>query len=235
MKTKLTKTRWFTVLIAVIMVLSVSCEGPEGPAGPAGAKGEAGVQGEKGEKGDKGDKGDKGAKGDKGDKGEMGNANVKYTKWLGFDTQSYWTKYRSDFVYFTDDNDHFKLSTQTIKDIAAGKYVSLCYIKNTTYSYIWPLPAFLASNNFTEFGTGSKMINYAIGPKDDGSDIILEINVSSTDGTDVKGASGNWRYQLVFIGVDGGLMAAPGKTQTLRQKLQGMSYEELCARYGIEQ
>lgn len=212
MKTKLKKTRWFTVLITVIMVLAVSCEGPEGSEGPAGPTG---------------------PKGDKGDIGAMGNANVKYTEWIDFNTQINWQQYRPDFALFKHNNDKFNFTTQTIKDIAAGKYVSLCYIKTTTRNYIWTLPAFLASNDFTEFGYGSKMVNYAIGVPSDGSYFQCEINITSTDGTEVTGAQGNWSYRLIFISVDGGQMKSQGNTKTLQQELEQLSYEEVCKRYNV--
>lgn len=217
MKTKVTKTRWFAVLLTAIMVLTLSCkgdEGPMGPMGPAGPKGEQGI---------------------KGDKGEIGNANVKYTDWVIFDAYANWTQYRSDFTYFKDDNSRFKFSTQTIKDIANGKYVSLCYVKNTNHNYIWTLPAFFANGDFTEFGNGRKMLNYAIGATSDGSYFQCEINLTSTDGTAVKGAQEKWYYQLVFIAVEGGVLKSTGAAETLQQELQKLSYQEVCQRYGIEQ
>lgn len=212
MKTKLKKTRWFTVLITVIMVLAVSCEGPEGPEGPAGPTG---------------------PKGDKGDIGAMGNANVKYTEWIDFNTQINWQQYRPDFALFKHNNDKFNFTTQTIKDIAAGKYVSLCYIKTTTRNYVWNLPAFFAVNDFTEFGNGRKMVNYATFAN--GTNFCCEINLTSTDGTEVTGAQGTWQYRLIFIGVEGLMLKSSDNTKNLQQELAQLSYEEVCKHYNIEQ
>lgn len=217
MKTKVTKTRWFAVLITLIMLLTVSCEGPEGPEGPAGPIGP---------------KGEQGIKGDKGDEGEMGNANVKYTEWIAFATQVNWAQRRPDFALFLHCNDIFQFSAQTIKDITDGKYVSLCYIKNTNHYYTWNLPAFLAVSDFTEFGPGRKMLNYATYA--DGTNFCCEINVTSTDGTAVTGAQGNWYYQLLFIRADGGVLKSTVSSDAFKEELQQLSYEEVCQRYGIE-
>lgn len=175
----------------------------------------------------------KGPKGDKGDKGDMGNANVKSTAWIAFDIPSAWIKLKPDFCYFKDVNYDWRFSAQTIKDIESGKYVSICYVKKQNGVARWTLPAFFAVGDFPEFGTGRKMMNYVLHPKADGSDITFELNVTSTDGTAVTGAT-YWYYRVVFISVDGGTMRSAVSAEALKEELQQLSYEEVCARYGIE-
>ena len=125
----------------------------------------------------------------------MGNANVKCTEWIAFATKANWAQYKLDFAFFKHDNTVFKFSAKTIKDMTDGKYVSLCYIKTTTRNYVWNLPAFFAVNDFTEFGNGRKMVNYATFAN--GTNFCCEINLTSTDGTEVTGAQGTWQYRLI--------------------------------------
>ena len=234
MKTKL--MNWLVLLLTAGFMLAVACKGDDGAVGPAGPKGEQGIAGAKGDKGDKGakgDKGDKGEKGDKGDKGEKGNANVKHTGWLAFDNEVDWFNIRPDFAFFRDNNIVFQFSEQTIKSIAAGDYITLCYVRKNNLR--WVLPASIAKNDFPEFGNGCKMMNYLISANEDGSDFKFELNVTSTDGTNVKGSDAGWWYRLVFIAVDGGAMPTKSASAgALKEELQKLSYEEVCARYDIE-
>ena len=118
-----------------------------------------------------------------------------------------------------------------------GEYVTLCYIKETSSRYIWNLPAFFAANDHIEFGDGRKMVNYVIYASTFWGDtqFYVEINVTSTDGSNVKGAKGNWQYRLIFIGVDGVVMKSSDNTTKLQQELAQLSYEEVCKRYNIKQ
>jgi hypothetical protein len=170
-----------------------------------------------------------------GDKGETGNANVNYTNWIGFAPAADWSNYTPDFAYFNHQNDVFKFSVQTIKDIATGKYVTLCYIRKAPNEYIWSLPAFFPVGSLIEFGDGRKMINYVILANPAIIGFSVEINVTSTDGSNVKGAQGTWQYRLIFIGVDGVVMKSSDDTKKLQQELAQLSYEEVCKRYNIEQ
>ncbi len=257
MKTKL--MNWLVLLLTAGFMLAVACKGDEGPVGPVGPKGEQGITGAKGDKGDKGakgdkgdkgakgdkgdkgakgDKGDTGAKGDKGDKGEQGNANVKSTNWIGFDVEADWVKYRPDFVYFKDGNSMFNFSEATIKAISRGDYITLCYVKKSGMALRWILPASFANNDFIEFGNGRKIMNYVLNARSDGTFFSFELNVASTDATNVKGSDGGadkWQYRLVFIAVDGGSMPTKSASAgALKEELQKLSYEEVCARYDIE-
>lgn len=233
MKTKL--MNWLVLLLTAGFMLAVACKGDEGPVGPVGPKGEQGITGAKG---DKGDKGDKGAKGDKGDKGEQGNANVKSTDWIRFDIEADWVKYRPDFVYFKDDNGIFNFSEATIQAISRGDYITLCYVKKRGMALRWILPASFANNDFIEFGNGRKIMNYVLNARSDGTFFSFELNVTSTDATNVKGSDGGaaqWQYRLVFIAVDGGSMPTKSASAgALKEELQKLSYEEVCARYDIE-
>ncbi len=170
----------------------------------------------------------------KGDKGDMGNANVKYRGWFAFDWASDWVQAKPDFAFFNDGNNVFLFSPQTIKDLWNGKYVTLCYIRKSDLNLVWPLPAFFANGDNPEFGNGRKMLNYLFLAAADGSRFEFELNVTSTDGTPVKGAKGNWQYRLVFIGVDGGELRSAVSTDAIKEELQQLSYEEVCQRYGIE-
>ena len=230
MKTKL--MNWLVLLLTAGFMLAVACKGDDGAVGPAGPKGEQGIAGAKGAKGDKGDKG---AKGDKGDKGEEGNANVKRTRWLDFDEEADWFNIRPDFAFFRDNNIVFDFSAQTIKSIAAGDYITLCYVRKKAWAVQWPLPSVLANGDFVEFGNGRKMMNYLISANEDGSDFKFELNVTSTDGTNVKGGTEDWQYRLIFVAVDGGAMPTKSTSaDALKEELQKLSYEEVCARYDIE-
>ena len=234
MKTKL--MNWLALLLTAGFMLAVACKGDDGAVGPAGPKGEQGIAGAKGDKGDKGakgDKGDKGAKGDKGDKGEEGNANVKHTGWLEFDNEADWIHLRPDFAFFRDNNIVFNFSEQTIKSIAAGDYITLCYVRKKAWAVQWPLPSVLANGDFVEFGNGRKMMNYLISANEDGSDFKFELNVTSTDGTNVKGGTEDWQYRLIFVAVSG-IMTKSASADALKEELQKLSYEEVCARYDIE-
>ena len=224
MKAKL--MNWLVLLLTAGFMLAVACKGDDGAVGPAGPKGEQGIAGAKGEKGDKGDKGDK---------GEEGNANVKRTRWLDFDEEADWFNIRPDFAFFRDNNIVFQFSEQTIKSIAAGDYITLCYVRKKAWAVQWPLPSVLANGDFVEFGNGRKMMNYLISANEDGSDFKFELNVTSTDGTNVKGSDAGWWYRLVFIAVDGGAMPTKSASAgALKEELQKLSYEEVCARYDIE-
>lgn len=234
MKTKL--MNWLVLLLTAGFMLAVACKGDDGAVGPAGPKGEQGIAGAKGDKGDKGakgDKGDKGAKGDKGDKGEEGNANVKRTRWLDFDEEADWVNIRPDFAFFRDNNNVFHFSEQTIKSIAAGDYITLCYVRKEAWAVQWPLPSVLANGDFVEFGNGRKMMNYLISANEDGSDFKFELNVTSTDGTNVKGGKEDWQYRLIFVAVSG-IMTKSASADALKEELKKLSYEEVCARYDIE-
>ncbi len=225
MKTKL--MNWLVLLLTAGFMLAVACKGDDGAVGPAGPKGEQGIAGAKG------DKGDKGAKGDKGDKGEEGNANVKRTRWLDFDEEADWFNIRPDFAFFRDNNIVFQFSEQTIKSIAAGDYITLCYVRKKAWAVQWPLPSVLANGDFVEFGNGRKMMNYLISANEDGSDFKFELNVTSTDGTNVKGGTEDWQYRLIFVAVSG-IMTKSASADALKEELQKLSYEEVCARYDIE-
>lgn len=225
MKTKL--MNWLVLLLTAGFMLAVACKGDDGAVGPAGPKGEQGIAGAKG------DKGDKGAKGDKGDKGEEGNANVKRTRWLEFDNEADWINLRPDFAFFRDNNIVFQFSEQTIKSIAAGDYITLCYVRKKAWAVQWPLPSVLANGDFVEFGNGRKMMNYLISANEDGSDFKFELNVTSTDGTNVKGGTEDWQYRLIFVAVSG-IMTKSASADALKEELQKLSYEEVCARYDIE-
>lgn len=225
MKTKL--MNWLALLFTAGFMLAVACKGDDGAVGPAGPKGEQGIAGAKG------DKGDKGAKGDKGDKGEEGNANVKHTGWLEFDNEADWIHLRPDFAFFRDNNIVFNFSEQTIKSIAAGDYITLCYVRKKAWAVQWPLPSVLANGDFVEFGNGRKMMNYLISANEDGSDFKFELNVTSTDGTNVKGGTEDWQYRLIFVAVSG-IMTKSASADALKEELQKLSYEEVCARYDIE-
>ena len=222
MKTKL--MNWLALLLTAGFMLAVACKGDDGAVGPAGPKGEQGIAGAKG------DKGDKGAKGDK---GEEGNANVKHTGWLEFDNEADWIHLRPDFAFFRDNNIVFNFSEQTIKSIAAGDYITLCYVRKKAWAVQWPLPSVLANGDFVEFGNGRKMMNYLISANEDGSDFKFELNVTSTDGTNVKGGTEDWQYRLIFVAVSG-IMTKSASADALKEELQKLSYEEVCARYDIE-
>ena len=228
MKAKL--MNWLVLLLTAGFILAVACKGDDGAVGPAGPKGEQGIAGAKGDKGDKGEKGDKG---DKGDKGEEGNANVKRTRWLEFDNEADWINLRPDFAFFRDNNIVFNFSEQTIKSIAAGDYITLCYVRKKAWAVQWPLPSVLANGDFVEFGNGRKMMNYLISANEDGSDFKFELNVTSTDGTNVKGGTEDWQYRLIFVAVSG-IMTKSASADALKEELQKLSYEEVCARYDIE-
>lgn len=222
MKTKL--MNWLVLLLTAGFMLAVACKGDDGAVGPAGPKGEQGIAGAKG---------DKGEKGDKGDKGEKGNANVKHTGWLEFDNEADWIHLRPDFAFFRDNNIVFQFSEQTIKSIAAGDYITLCYVRKEAWAVQWPLPSVLANGDFVEFGNGRKMMNYLISANEDGSDFKFELNVTSTDGTNVKGGQEDWQYRLIFVAVNG-IMTKSASADALKEELQKLSYEEVCARYDIE-
>lgn len=225
MKTKL--MNWLVLLLTAGFMLAVACKGDDGATGPAGPKGEQGIAGAKGAKGDKGDKGAKG------DKGEQGNANVKSTRWLEFDNEADWINYRPDFAYFKDDNNVFHFSKATIEQISQGNYITLCYVWKNNLR--WVLPASIAKNDFPEFGNGRKIMNYILHAPQNGSFFNFELNVTSTDGTNVKGSDVGWWYRLVFIAVDGGAMPTKSASaDALKEELQKLSYEEVCARYDIE-
>lgn len=216
MKTKL--MNWLVLLLTAGFMLAVACKGDDGAVGPAGPKGEQGIAG---------------AKGDKGDKGEEGNANVKRTRWLEFDNEADWINLRPDFAFFRDNNIVFQFSEQTIKSIAAGDYITLCYVRKKAWAVQWPLPSVLANGDFVEFGNGRKMMNYLISANEDGSDFKFELNVTSTDGTNVKGGTEDWQYRLIFVAVSG-IMTKSASADALKEELQKLSYEEVCARYDIE-
>ncbi|MGP1611022.1 MAG: hypothetical protein ACTTGW_05260 [Candidatus Cryptobacteroides sp.] len=219
MKTKL--MNWLVLLLTAGFMLAVACKGDDGATGPAGPKGEQGIAGAKGDKGDKGDK------------GEKGNANVKHTGWLEFDNEADWINLRPDFAFFRDNNIVFDFSEQTIKSIAAGDYITLCYVRKNNLR--WVLPASIAKNDFPEFGNGCKIMNYILHAPQNGSFFDFELNVTSTDGTNVKGSDAGWWYRLVFIAVDGGAMPTKSASAgALKEELQKLSYEEVCARYDIE-
>lgn len=76
-----------TGLVALLLMLVISCKGPEGPAGPAGATGAAGAAGTPGATGPAGASGVAGAT------GPMGNANVVYTDWKAVDISGTVFKY----------------------------------------------------------------------------------------------------------------------------------------------
>ena len=215
---------WLVLLLTAGFMLAVACKGDDGAVGPAGPKGEQGIAGAKG---------DKGEKGDKGDKGEKGNANVKHTGWLEFDNEADWIHLRPDFAFFRDNNIVFQFSEQTIKSIAAGDYITLCYVRKEAWAVQWPLPSVLANGDFVEFGNGRKMMNYLISANEDGSDFKFELNVTSTDGTNVKGGQEDWQYRLIFVAVNG-IMTKSASADALKEELQKLSYEEVCARYDIE-
>lgn len=164
-----------------------------------------------------------------------GNANVKSTPWYIFDEIGQWKTIHSDFIFFEDFNDIFNFSEQTIKDIAAGKYIVLAYIKKSFNDpFVRPLPNFIAKGHEPEFGAGRKMFNYTYSAKPDGKYFRAEINLSSTDGTEVKAHKGNWYYRLVFVGVEDGFFKSSTSKEVLKEELQKLSYEEVCERYGIE-
>ena len=177
----------------------------------------------------------KGPAGPAGPKGEQGNANVKCTEWIAFNKEAAWEKYRNDFYYFKHDNDKFNFSASTIKQISEGEYITICYVKNGALR--WALPASIADNNCTEFGKGRKIMNYVLHTPEDANSFVFEINVTSTDGSEVKGSDGDgaWMYRLVFIAADGGSMPTKSASaDALKEELQKLSYEEVCARYDIE-
>ena len=213
MKAKL--MNWLVLLLTAGFILAVACKGDDGAVGPAGPKGEQGIAGAKG------------------DKGEEGNANVKRTRWLEFDNEADWINLRPDFAFFRDNNIVFNFSEQTIKSIAAGDYITLCYVRKKAWAVQWPLPSVLANGDFVEFGNGRKMMNYLISANEDGSDFKFELNVTSTDGTNVKGGTEDWQYRLIFVAVSG-IMTKSASADALKEELQKLSYEEVCARYDIE-
>ena len=76
-----------TGLVALLLMLVISCKGPEGPAGPTGATGATGATGTAGATGPAGASGVAGAT------GPMGNANVVYTDWKAVDISGAVFKY----------------------------------------------------------------------------------------------------------------------------------------------
>lgn len=76
-------------LVALLLMLVISCKGPEGPQGPAGPTGAAGPAGPAGATGPAGASGVAGAT------GPMGNANVAYTEWKPIDVSGNVVNYPS--------------------------------------------------------------------------------------------------------------------------------------------
>lgn len=174
-------------------------------------------------------------KGPAGPKGEQGKANVKCTEWITFEKEAAWENLRPDFALFQHKNDKFNFSESTIKQISKGEYITLCYVCKNTLR--WVLPASIAENNCIVFGAGRKIMNYVLFAPQDGSFFTFELNVTSTDGSNVKGSNdkGGWKYRLVFIAADGGSMPTKSASaDALKEELQKLSYEEVCARYDIE-
>lgn len=226
---KLTKVKWFAMLLVAAMVVAVSCKKIEGPAGPEGPKGEQGIKGDKGETGDKGDKGDK---------GEQGSANVKATDWYFFDDVSDWKIFPHN-AYFSDNNsDTFKdFTPKTLKALDKNEYAILCYTRQQNNVITYQLPHIFPAGEHSEFGNGLKMMSYDVWTNN--SSFTFYLSILSLDGAAVKGASKNlhgsrWMYRLIFIGIDGGVMKSAPAKESLEEELSKLSYEKVCERYDIE-
>lgn len=255
MKQKKRFGTWFAALLfAAAMVCATASCSKEGPIGPAGPKGEQGIKGDKGDtgatgakgdkgdkgatgatgaKGDKGDKGDKGATGAtgaKGDKGDPGNANVATSNWHTF---NWWSG--NEFFEDIDIND----PTESFEYVITGLSDTLepweknplsavlVYFKySKTSSWTYGVPYFFSKGSPFE-----EPVLFTFNLLD--NEKVLYFKFSSITGgkiTPSKLPIGTYVFRVVVI--------PPGTrsagSQSLQEELQKLSYEEVCARYGIE-
>ena len=226
------------MLFAAAMVCVTASCSKEGPIGPAGPKGEQGIKGDKGDPGAKGDKGDTGAKGDKGnpgakgdkgdkgatgatgakgdkgDKGDTGNANVIVSGWYLFNpvnisglTASFEIKEELDFL------DTWKQNTNT---------AVLAYFKyGRPDAYIYSIPHVFEKNHPFEHPT---LLTYNL--RENSPTIYFKFTGIGGQITPKK-ISKEYRYRIILI-------PSATRSATLQEELQKLSYQEVCARYGIE-
>lgn len=239
MKQKKRFGTWFAALLfAAAMVCATASCSKEGPIGPAGPKGEQGIKGDKGDtgatgakgdkgdkgatgatgaKGDKGDKGATGAKGDKGDKGDPGNANVVVSDWLSFNKASGLLP-----LNYFEIKENLTTTLETWKN--NPKTAVLAYFKyEQTGKYVYSIPHIFTKGTPFEYQT---LLNYNLKE----NETIIYFSFEGIGGNitpDKINAKTDYRYRVIVI-------PSSTRSASLQEELQKLSYEEVCARYGIE-
>ncbi|MBD2755558.1 hypothetical protein [Spirosoma validum] len=91
-------------LMALLLMLVISCKGPEGPQGPVGPAGATGAVGATGAAGTTGPAGVSGVAGATGAQGAAGNPNVVYSDWKPVDVSGTFFLFTDGTVYLGNDN-----------------------------------------------------------------------------------------------------------------------------------
>lgn len=199
---KMSNLQTLALTLCIGLAMVVGCEGPQGPEGPAGPQGPEGPEGPKG------------------DKGDEGTANVIYSDWTEFTTDTTWSDSLAEFGITY--RKYWVEATQVDSTIMNEGVVNV-YIDFFADNGIQDLPIV---ENITGCGPNNRQrLDF------DFSFEEIEIKMSNhpngeTDPCTI-GADNFYRYVII----PGGQSASNSKVNA--KDLRNMSYSEIKTRFNI--